>query len=220
MGQRALNDDEFEDLLNGGSNHSSDYVQPTWNISRDGGLRDTQYVPTFEESKRGEDDEDGDGEIFKVHHDQNYRGRGGKRNKMNTIKEEQEEDRKSDGSDTAYFSPDADINERDEDSEEEDETYEERMRRLELDIDDEDNVPYDAEDQLRKEQEEFGDSGEEEDEDEEEVASMSMTMMDRKKRELEKELRESRHRMAELEAKIQNKVKEGTQITKSTAVFE
>lgn len=49
---------------------------------------------------------------------------------------------------------------------------------------------------------------------------MSMTMQDRRRRELEKEQRENRHRLAELQRKIDSKVHEGTSITKSVPIFE
>jgi len=60
---------------------------------------------------------------------------------MNTIKEE---DEKSNGSDTAYFSPENDFNERDDDDDyfDPNEEYKARLERLGFD-DDEDNQPYD-----------------------------------------------------------------------------
>jgi hypothetical protein len=61
VSQKQLDDDEFDQLLNGGGN---DLVQPSWNIQGSaGGLRETQFVPTYEESK---DEDDG---YFKVYHD-------------------------------------------------------------------------------------------------------------------------------------------------------
>ena len=88
-------------------------------------MRDTQFVPFVEDSK---DDDEDDDEVFKVHsHDNNKHHKRGN-NKMNTIREDQDEDRKSNGSDTAYFSPDHDINDRDDYDSDEDEVYRERMR--------------------------------------------------------------------------------------------
>lgn len=78
-------------------------------------MRDTQIVPTFEDHK------DDDDEVFKVHHDRDHsphhRNGGRKDRKMNTIREDQdEEDRKSDTcSDKGYFSPENDFNDRDDD---------------------------------------------------------------------------------------------------------
>lgn len=62
---------------------------------------------------------------------------------MNTIKEEDE------GSDTAYFSPENDFNDRDDEdgaydsAEDIKHEYNKRMQELGLDPDDEDNQPYD-----------------------------------------------------------------------------
>jgi hypothetical protein len=44
---------------------------------------------------------------------------------------------------------------------------------------------------------------------------MSMTMQDRRRKEIEKELKECKRRKNELEFKIEAKVKEGTDITKN-----
>jgi len=62
---------------------------------------------------------------------------------MNTIKEEEE------GSDTAYFSPENDFNDRDDEDgayDSGDEIFKMRMLELGLDPNDEDNQPYDQDD--------------------------------------------------------------------------
>ena len=104
---------------------------------------------------------------------------------MKTIKEE---DERSNGSDTAYFSPDKDggdlFNDRD-DNYDSDEEYEKRVALLRAGFDqdyDEDNQPYDFEEQQRREREEFGEEEDEDYADEvddkgaDEIAKMSMTM--------------------------------------------
>jgi hypothetical protein len=116
VSQKQLDDDEFAELLNGG-----DMIQPKWNIDSNLTGRETQFVPTYEENK----DDDDENDYFKVQYD---RDSSPYNNKMRTIKEE-DEDRRSNGSDTAYFSPDNedDFNNRDDqyDSEEE-KQYEKR----------------------------------------------------------------------------------------------
>lgn len=104
-----------------------------------GGLRETQFVPTYEEQK-----EEDDG-FFKVYHDKDH-------GKMMTIKEE-DEDKRSNGSDTAYFSPEHehDFNDRDDDDNES--MYQKRIQMLVgmgISDDDEDHQPYDFEEEERR----------------------------------------------------------------------
>jgi len=79
-------------------------------------------VPHYEENK--EDNDDDNVECFKV---QYHRDNSPFNNKMKTIKEE-DEDRRSNGSDTAYFSPEheAEFNDRD-DHDDSDEEYKRRL---------------------------------------------------------------------------------------------
>ena len=86
--QRVIDEDELNELLNG--------VQPAWNIPG-GGLRETTYVPTSTATGFEDDEEDDDG--FRVYDNK------ARKNKMVTIREEVDEEHKSDnGSDTGYFS--------------------------------------------------------------------------------------------------------------------
>jgi hypothetical protein len=110
-GQRELDDDELNELLNGKDEQiipGAGLVQANWNVSGQvstGGLRETTYVPTA--TTGFEDDYDG----YQVQYDN-----GGKKknNKMGTIREEAEENKSGGGSDTGYFShEEGDFNSRD-----------------------------------------------------------------------------------------------------------
>lgn len=84
-----MNDDEINHLLN----CPDMMVQANWNVTRE-----TQFVPTSTASgfDDEEDDEDENGG-YRVYDNR-------RRDKMKTIKEEADEERKSDaGSDTGYF---------------------------------------------------------------------------------------------------------------------
>lgn len=77
---------------------------------------------------------------------------------MMTIKEEDEDKRSNNGSDTAYFSPEheADFNDRDDDrysDSDDNEMYDKRIQMLMgvgFDDEDEDNQPYDLEEEERR----------------------------------------------------------------------
>jgi hypothetical protein len=178
--QRDMNDEEINDLLNG----AGDMVQPHWNVS---GLRETQFVPTSTAS--GFDDDDDDNSGFRVY-DNRRRGQ----DKMKTIKEEVDEERKSDGGsdDEGYFD--------NSDQKNQDKKYsEEEFRKLRARLydnhpedededhqvyEDEDNKPYDddeeeiitnPQDEDKRLHDEFG-NGSDEDEEETSAASEVSTL--------------------------------------------
>lgn len=98
-------------------------VQPNWNIEghnmnhhNNGELRQTQFVPTYEDNK------DEDDSFFKVQYDRDNSPFNA--NKMRTIKEEDEG--KFSGSDTGYFSNEEDFNNRDHDEDAAEEEYNKR----------------------------------------------------------------------------------------------
>ena len=122
-GQQHIDDDEFAELL------GADMVQANWNVDGNKllgpgigtGMRETCFVPTYEETKIQNAKED---EFFYVHHD---RESSPFNNKMRTIKEE-EEGHYSGGSDTGYFSNEEGFNDRSQFNSDEEEEFESRKQ--------------------------------------------------------------------------------------------
>lgn len=228
-GQRELDEDELNELLNGRDEliPGAGLVQANWNIRESqqlgGGLRETTYVPTT--TSGFEDDYDN----YKVHDN------GGvvkNKIKMGTIREEAEEQKSGGGgSDTGYFSHE-EFNSREHyDSQEEDEfrKRQEQLLKADENNDDEDNVPYEdgdedfdnSQEEAKRVQEEFGDENEEEEEEEESTdisstmvgaAKMSETFQAEKTRQVQREIRKLNARKDELRGKMKRKVEEGTNL--------
>jgi len=157
-------------------------------------------------------------------------------NKMGTIREQRDDEggNDSDGSDTGYFEAEEEsFNERDELDSDEEKKINERLEQFYSHPEDEDHQAYsdeedndDEEDtefreyERQKEKEEFGEDEEEEEQEKDESTEMSMTMIDRRRQELEKEVRDLHQRFKRLEVLVRNKREEAVSIAGSANLFE